>query len=82
MRTIGHGRQFGFEEMVKCEKERLFRAKVSGSKRVQVIYLSKKHWLKQLSSNDVQAYIKLGSSYSNIQTDGQYLYAEMKSKNR
>lgn len=52
--------------MVKCEKERLFRAKVTGSKRVQVIYLSKKHWLKQLSSNDVQAYIKLGSSYSDI----------------
>lgn len=82
MRTIGHGRQFGFEEMVRCQKERLFRARAVGHRRAELISLSKQDWLKQLSKKDVFEYFKLGEGYCDMKSDGQNLYAEMLSKKK
>jgi len=63
VRKIGHARQFGFEEMIKCMKERIFRARVFGPKAVEVLYLSKKHWLRLLDQSDVQDYTELSAIY-------------------
>ena len=46
MREIKQGRQFGFEEMMMRQKERLFRTLAVGNSRVEILYLSKKHFLK------------------------------------
>ena len=73
MRKIGHGRQFGFEEPVMCQAQRLFRAKVVGLGRANLLVLSKKHWLKLLDDDDVDAYLKLCKEYTDIMKDGQDL---------
>ena len=56
VRKIGHGRQFGFEEMILCKGGRLFRASVVGKKPVELLYLEKKMFLKHLTNADIQAY--------------------------
>ena len=66
MRTIGQGRQFGFEEMMMRQKERLFRAEAIGNERVEILYLSKKHFLKQLSGADINQYLEICAPYTDI----------------
>jgi len=70
VRTLGHGRQFGFEEMMKCWRDRVFQARVVGSRRVEVIFLSKRQFLRQLNEKDTKAYEKLCEHYSDIMKDG------------
>ena len=77
MREIKEGRQFGFEEMVMRQKERLFKAEAIGLKKVEILYLSKKHFLKQLSSSDVKQYLEICADYNNIQKDGTDLVREI-----
>ena len=52
------------------QKERFFRAKAVGNKKVKVLYLSKKHFLKQLSNADVKQYLTIADDYTNIVKDG------------
>ena len=39
VREIHQGRQFGFEDMVMQQKDRLFKAKAIGKKKLEVLYL-------------------------------------------
>ena len=52
------------------QKERFFRAKAIGNKKVKVLYLSKKHFLKQLSNADVKQFLTIADDYTNIVKDG------------
>ena len=52
------------------QKERFFRAKAIGDKKVKVLYLSKKHFLKQLSNADVKQYLAIADDYTDIIKDG------------
>ena len=68
--------------MVMQQKDRLFKAKAIGKKKVEVLYLQKRHFLKQLSSQDVKQYLEICASYTDIQKDGQDLIKEMKVKTK
>ena len=65
-----------------CQAQRLFRAKVVGLGRANLLVLSKKHWLKLLDDDDVDAYLKLCKDYTDIAKDGQDLVQEMQTKKR
>ena len=80
VRRLGQGRQFGFEEMIKCWRERIFKAKAIGDKRVELIYLGKTEFLNQLNEKDTRKYDRLCDPYTNIMQDGKNLVSEMNQK--
>ena len=63
---LGHGRQFGYAEILLKQKTRLFRASVYGQEPVQVISISKKKWLAELSDQDIKDYLKLSKAFTDI----------------
>lgn len=69
IRRIGHGRQFGFEEMMLRKRERLFRAQVIGKARVELLYIEKKHFLQKLSDSDIIRYKNLCEKYVNFKQE-------------
>ena len=66
VRKVGHGCQFGFEEIMLCKAGRLFRASVVGKKRVELLYLDKKLFLKHLTKADIMAYKAHCLDYTNF----------------
>lgn len=82
VRKIGHGRQFGFEEMVLRKRERLFRAKVVGKRRVELLYIDKKNFLHNMSDADIIRYKKLFESYINFKQESHDIMQEMELKKR
>lgn len=80
--TLGHGRQFGFEEMMKCWRERVFRARVIGKERVELFYLPKEAFLNQLNEKDTLNYEKICDAYTDLNKDGKNLVDEMNGKSK
>ena len=68
--------------MMKCWRERIFRARVIGNKQVELFYLPKSVFLQQLNDPDTRSYEKLCEPYTDISTDGMNLVHEMNAKRK